>query len=58
MNSPNYMNYAVVKCTPLNELKNKDMKMLSKAVEAAEKSVENFRVGACLVSKGKCLLCR
>lgn len=52
--------YKIVKITPLSELKNKDWRYLNIANQAAEKSIfeSSKRLGACIVGKGQCLLCR
>ena len=50
--------YVLKKITPLNEIKTKDCKALTLAIEQAEKSNFNYayRLGACLVVNKKYIL--
>ena len=52
--------FNLVNITPLSNLRNRDEKSILKAIESAENSAFNSskRVGAVLISDGKCFLWR
>jgi hypothetical protein len=54
------MSFITTNITPMINLTNKDWKYINAAADIAEKSRfdSSKRLGACIIGKGSCLLCR
>ena len=54
------IHYELVSTTPVSMLSKKEMRALSIAINAAEKSAfsSSHRLGACFEKGGQCILCR